>query len=122
MDLIRGRPLEGCYYWWIDTPLLETIRATLTDAAELLAEEELAAGNPTGAGRAARKGLVADPAAEQLWRVLMRAEHAAGNSAGIHDAWTGCLRELAAFDADLEPHPDTITLYRTLTGKPAAGL
>jgi DNA-binding SARP family transcriptional activator len=119
LDLVRGRPLEACYWWWIDTPLLETMRATLVDAAELAAELELATGNAAGAGRAARKGLIADPAAEQLWRMLMRAEHAAGNSAGVHDAWSGCLRELAAFDADLEPHPDTIALYRTLTGKPS---
>jgi two-component SAPR family response regulator len=119
LELVRGRPLEGCYHWWIEAALLETMRATIVDAAELLAELELAAGSSAGAGRAARKGLIADPAAEQLWRMVMRAEHAAGNSAGVHDAWSGCLRELEAFEADLEPHPDTVALYRTLIGKPA---
>ncbi|MFF5265192.1 BTAD domain-containing putative transcriptional regulator [Actinomadura viridis] len=118
LDLVRGRPLEGCYHWWIDTPLLETMRATIVDAAELLAELDLAAGNVSGAGRAARKGLTADPAAEQLWRMLMRAEHAVGNAAGVHEAWSGCLRELAVIDADLEPHPDTVTLYQQLTSRP----
>ncbi|WP_395110242.1 LysM peptidoglycan-binding domain-containing protein [Actinomadura sp. SCN-SB] len=120
LDLVRGRPLEGAYYWWIDTPLLETMRATIVDAAELLADLELAAGHPAGAARAAHKGLIADPAAEQLWRMKMRAEHAAGNSAGVHDAWSACLHELATIDADLEPHPDTVALYRTLTGKPSS--
>jgi hypothetical protein len=53
--------------------------------------------------------------------MVMRAEHAAGSAAGVHDAWSGCLRELTAIDADLEPHPDTVTLYRQLTSRPAAG-
>ncbi|MGP4030104.1 BTAD domain-containing putative transcriptional regulator [Actinomadura sp. 3N407] len=118
LQLVRGRPLEGCYHWWIDTPLLETIRATIVDAAELLAELDLATGAITGAGRAARVGLIADPAAEQLWRMVMRAEHAAGNTAGVHEAWSGCLRELAAVDTELEPHPDTVDLHHRLTRRP----
>ncbi|WP_165966897.1 BTAD domain-containing putative transcriptional regulator [Actinomadura sp. 7K507] len=120
LQLVRGRPLEACYHWWIDTPLLETVRATIVDTAELLAELDLATGAITGAGRAARIGLVADPAAEQLWRMVMHAEHAAGNTAGIHEAWSGCLRELAAIDTELEPHPATVELYHRLTHRPTA--
>ncbi|TDE32126.1 BTAD domain-containing putative transcriptional regulator [Actinomadura sp. 6K520] len=118
LRLVRGRPLEGCYHWWIDSPLLETMRATIVDTAELLAELDLATGAITSAGRAARIGLIADPAAEQLWRMVMHAEHAAGNTAGVHEAWSGCLRELAAVDTELETHPATVELYHRLTHKP----
>ncbi len=80
LRLIRGQPFAGCYYWWLDPALTETVRAQLVDAADLLAELELAAGDPAAAARAARTGLAGDSGAEQLWRALMRAEHAAGNS------------------------------------------
>ena len=120
LELVRGKPLEGCYWWWIDTPLIESMRATVVDAAELLAEYQLATGDAAGAGRAARKGLTSDPSAEQLWRMVMRAEHLAGNTAGVHEAWTNFLKELAAVDPDLEPHPDTIAIYHQFTGRSPA--
>jgi hypothetical protein len=83
LGLIRGRPLTGCYYWWLDLALTETVRAQIVDAADVLAGLELAAGDPAAAGRAARTGLAGDAGAEQLWRALMRAEHAAGNLSGV---------------------------------------
>ena len=83
-------------------------------AAELLAELELAAGDPSAAARAARTGLAGDVAAEQLWRALMRAEHAAGNLAGVREAWSRCLDTMTDIAADGEPHPDTAALYQQL--------
>ena len=41
--LIRGRPFTGCYYWWLDLALTETVRAQIVDAADVLAALETAA-------------------------------------------------------------------------------
>ncbi len=114
LTLIRGKPFTGCYHWWLDLAFTETVRAQIVDAAELLAELELAVGDPSASARAARTGLAGDVAAEQLWRSLMRAEHAAGNLAGVREAWSRCLDTMTDIAADGEPHPDTAALYQQL--------
>ena len=116
LALIRGKPFTGCYHWWLDLAFTETVRAQIVDAAGLLAELELTAGDPSAAARAARTGLAGDVAAEQLWRALMRAEHAAGNLAGVREAWSRCLDTMTDIAADGEPHPDTAALYQELIG------
>jgi DNA-binding SARP family transcriptional activator len=116
LRMIRGQPFTGCYYWWLDVALVETVRAQIVDAAELLASLDLADGSPASSARAARIGLAADSAAEQLWRALMRAEHAAGNLTGVREAWNRCLEVIAEIAADGQPHPDTASLYRDLLG------
>ncbi len=113
--LIGGLPFTGSYFWWIDIPLAETVRAELVDAAETLAELELATGSARAAARAARAGLLAEASAEQLWRAVMRAEHAAGNLAGVTEAWHRCLEAIEDIAPGGEPHPDTAALYRQLT-------
>jgi DNA-binding SARP family transcriptional activator len=118
VSLIGGQPFTGSYFWWIDVPLIETVRAELVDAAEALAEVELAGGSARAAARAARAGLLAEPAAEQLWRVLMRAEHAVGSMAGVTEAWRHCLDAIEEIAPGGEPHPDTAALYRQLTAQP----
>ena len=115
IGLIRGQPFTGSYFWWIDIPLVETVRAEIVDAAEALAEWELATGSARAAARAARAGLLAEAAAEQLWRAVMRAEHAAGNLAGVAEAWRRCLGAIEDVAPEGEPHPDTAALYRQLT-------
>jgi DNA-binding SARP family transcriptional activator len=115
LALVRGEPFAGSYYWWIDIPLLETVRAEIVDAAETVGEFELATGIPRAAARAARAGLAAESSAEQLWRLLMRAEHAAGNTAGVAEAWRRCLEAIEDVAPGGEPHPDTAALYRQLT-------
>jgi DNA-binding SARP family transcriptional activator len=116
LTLIRGKPFTGCYHWWLDLAFTETVRAQIVDAACLLAELELTADDPSAAARAARTGLAGDVAAEQLWRALMRAEHAAGNLAGVREAWSRCLDTMTDIAADGEPHPDTAALYQELIG------
>jgi DNA-binding SARP family transcriptional activator len=115
LTLIRGKPFTGCYHWWLDLAFTETVRAQIVDTAELLAELELRAGDPSASARAARTGLAGDVSAEQLWRALMRAEHAAGNLAGVREAWSRCLDAMTDISADGEPHPDTVALYQQLT-------
>jgi LysM domain len=115
LALVRGEPFTGGYFWWIDIPLIESVRAEVVDAADRLAEIELAAGSPRAAARAARSGLLADASAEQLWRAVMQAEHAAGNLAGVTEAWLRCLDAIRDVAPEGEPHPDTARLYRRLT-------
>jgi DNA-binding SARP family transcriptional activator len=115
LALIRGRPLDGVYLWWIEIPVLESIRADIVDAAESLAERELRADRPQWAAKAARTGLSADLTAEQLWRCLMRAEYDLGNLAGVHEAWTTCLEAISEVSLEGEPHPATARLYHQLT-------
>jgi DNA-binding SARP family transcriptional activator len=117
LGLVRGEPFTGSYFWWIDIPLLETVRAEIVDAAHSLAEFELAAGSPRAAARAALAGLSAEVSAEQLWRLLMRAEYAAGNPAGVAEAWRHCLDAIEDVAPGGEPHPETASLYRQLTGQ-----
>jgi hypothetical protein len=45
----------------------------------------------------------------------MRAEQAAGNLAGVTEAWRRCLHAIEDIAPDGEPHPDTAALYRQLT-------
>jgi DNA-binding SARP family transcriptional activator len=121
MALVRGEPFADCYHWWIDIGLIETIRAEIVDTAELLAQLELAAGDPRASAHAARTGLSAETAAEQLWRALMLAEHEAGNPDGVATAWTGCLDAISEIAPGGEPHPDTEQLFHQLTRGAALG-
>jgi DNA-binding SARP family transcriptional activator len=115
MALVRGEPFADCYHWWIDVGLIETIRAEIIDTAEFLAQLELAAGDSQAAAAAAKAGLAAESAAEQLWRALMRAEFKVGNHEGVNAAWTGCLDAITEIAPGGEPHPDTEQLFHELT-------
>jgi DNA-binding SARP family transcriptional activator len=115
LALVRGEPFAGSFHWWIDIPLMETVRAEIVDAAETLGEFELTTDRPRAAARAARAGLAGETSAEQLWRLVMRAEYAAGNTAGVAEAWHRCLDAIEDVAPGGEPHPDTAALYRQLT-------
>jgi len=91
------------------------MRAEIVDTADLLAQLELEAGDPLAAAHAARIGLSAERAAEQLWRALMRAQYEAGNPDGVADAWTKCLDAIDEIAPDGEPHPDTARLFHQLS-------
>ncbi len=114
LAMIRGQPFTGCYYWWLDIELVEAVGAKIVAAASTLAGLALKRRESAVAARAARIGLVADPTSEQLWRLLMRAEHAAGNLAGVREAWSRCAEAVAEIAADGEPEYATTALYRRL--------
>ncbi|MHB1433454.1 MAG: AfsR/SARP family transcriptional regulator, partial [Streptosporangiaceae bacterium] len=117
LNLVRGEPFGGWPSWWIDIALIETIRAEIVDVAHALARLEIRAGNAAAGCRAARAGLAAESTAEQLWRALMSAEHAAGNPAGVVAAWSSCLAAIAEIDPGADPHPDTQLLFHRLSGQ-----
>src|SRR5215475_335910 len=114
LGLVRGQPFTGCYYWWLEPELVESVRARVVAAAEALATLKLTMRNPAAAARAARIGLAADSSAEQLWRIVMRAEHAAGNLAGVRGAWGRCLDVVSDVAADGQPDPATSAVYGEL--------
>jgi DNA-binding SARP family transcriptional activator len=120
MALVRGRPLDGSRYWWLDASVIEIITAQVVDASLRLAESQLADGDSAAAAASARTGLLADPAAEQLSRVLMRAEYAAGRPAGVTSAWAACHEAIQAVDPAGSPQEETTELYRALSGDDAS--
>ncbi|HWF82589.1 MAG TPA: bacterial transcriptional activator domain-containing protein [Streptosporangiaceae bacterium] len=120
LAMIRGQPFTGCYYWWLDIELIDTVAAKIVTAAATLAELALGKPDAAAAARAARIGLVADATSEQLWRQLMRAEHAAGNLAGVREAWSRCVDAVSEIAVDGEPEPATAALYRQLLNHGAA--
>jgi DNA-binding SARP family transcriptional activator len=117
LGLIRGQQFTGCYYWWLEPELAESVTARIVGTAEALAELALTARDPAAAVRAARVGLAADPSAEQLWRAMMRAEHAAGNLAGVRGAWGRCLDVVSEVAADGQPDSATSAVYSELLGR-----
>jgi DNA-binding SARP family transcriptional activator len=118
VELIRGVPLTsptGRGYEWavVHRTEMETVSA---ETAERIALCYLDRGDHRQASWAARRGLLASPYDERLYRVLMRAAHAAGNPAGVDAVWNELLSVLDA-DLDLvddELHPDTVALYAEL--------
>jgi Bacterial transcriptional activator domain/LysM domain len=117
LELVRGRPFEsarpGSYEWTVVHQA--EMEARIAEVAEQLADRRLEAGDHAGATWAARRGLRASPDNERLYRVLLRAAHAAGNLAGVHAVWNELLRRV---DDDMEPfdslHPETVELYQRL--------
>jgi DNA-binding SARP family transcriptional activator len=120
LAMVRGQPFTGCYYWWLDIELIDAVAAKIVTAAATLAELAIGTRDAAAAARAARIGLVADATSEQLWRLLMRAEHAAGNLAGVREAWSRCVDAVADIAVDGEPEPATATLYFHLLDHGAA--
>ena len=117
ISLVRGQPFTGCFYWWLELELIESVTARIVGAAESLATLSLASQDPAAAVRAARTGLAADSSAEQLWRLMMRAEHAAGNLAGVRGAWDRCLDVAAEVAADGQPDSATSAVYSALIAR-----
>jgi hypothetical protein len=122
LELVRGRPFEGLRS--SDWPILEgigpAIEAAVVDLSGRLAGACLRAGDPRGAEWAARKGLLASPYDERLYRMLLRAADAAGNPAGVESVMAELIKLVAD---DVEPldsvHPNTMDLYRSLTRRRA---
>jgi DNA-binding SARP family transcriptional activator len=127
LELVHGVPLTsptGRGYEWsvVHRTEMETV---IAEVAERLALRYLGVGDHRQANWAARRGLLASPYDERLYRVLMRAADAAGNPAGVDAVWKELLSVLDA-DLDLvddELHPETIALYAALRprGRPRPG-
>lgn len=122
LTLVRGEPFLGVGrgYAWV-APHSGLIVAQVVDAAEELAEMRLAAHDWRAAEWAARQGLRVFPCEERLYRLLMRAAHAAGSMPGVHRAFQELAGAVADPDDGVEPedtiHPETVALLEELTGQ-----
>ncbi len=130
LGLVRGPLLGGLRS--TDWAVLEGLLAEMENAVIQLsiraAEHALADGDGLGAERAVRRGLLAAPYDERLYRLLFLAADRQGNPAGVESAMTELVRlvsgELAlcprapcGAQADLAAwvHPDTVSAYRSVS-------
>jgi DNA-binding SARP family transcriptional activator len=126
LGLVRGEPFTGVGrgYSWVG-PHRGMIVTQVVDAAEELAEVRLATGDWRSAEWAARQGLRAFPCDERMYRLLMRAAHAAGNIPGVQRVFRELCDTVADPDGGAEPedtiHPETIALLEALTGGTGRG-
>ncbi|MHB8457005.1 MAG: AfsR/SARP family transcriptional regulator, partial [Acidimicrobiales bacterium] len=93
LGLIRGRPFEGLTDsgWTLLEGFVASIEGRIIDISCRLASRCLDIGDATHAEWAVRRGLMASPWDERLYRMLMIVNHAAGNRGGMESA----LRSLA---------------------------
>lgn len=135
LELVRGRPFEGLRA--ADWPVLEGIDAHVQDAvvqlALRLADHLLACGDGRGAELAVRRGLVASPYDERLYRLLLAAADHQGNPGGVEAAMDELIVAVAGGPvsrrrgARLDPealawvHPDTVAAYRAFSRRRVSG-
>jgi DNA-binding SARP family transcriptional activator len=118
LSLVRGRPFDGIRSadWSILDGTAPAIESAIVDLSGRLAGERLRAGDPRGAELSARKGLLASPYDERLYRMLLRAADAAGNPGGVESVMTELVRVVADEVEPIESvHPSTLALYRSLS-------
>jgi DNA-binding SARP family transcriptional activator len=120
LGLVHGQPLSATsveYAWGAHE--VHAIEQDISDAAHRLAQRYLDEGQPGDARWAAERGLVADPYCELLYRDLMAAAAATGNSAESHAIMQRLRRTLdvdaGANDADDLLDTSTLELYEQLT-------
>jgi len=118
LSLVRGRPFDGVRSadWSILDGTAPAMESAIVDLSGRLAGERLRAGDPRGAELSARKGLLASPYDERLYRMLLRAADAAGNPGGVESVMTELVRVVADEVEPIESvHPSTLALYRSLS-------
>jgi DNA-binding SARP family transcriptional activator len=134
LALVRGRPFDGLRNgdWAVLEGVLSAIEESVVDLALRLANHELRTGSGRAAAGAARTGLLASPYDERLYRVLLQAADLEGNPAGVERvmaellqvvggaSWGRSPRPAATFDLRAV-HPETASLYRSLSRWGAAG-
>jgi hypothetical protein len=134
LALVRGRPFDGLRNgdWAVLEGVLSAVEEGVVDLALRLANHELRTGSGRGAAGAARIGLLASPYDERLYRVLLQAADLEGNPAGVERVMAELLQVVGGTGAgrssrpgstlDLRSvHPETATLYRSLSRWGVAG-
>jgi hypothetical protein len=122
LHLVRGPVIggitHGTYTWLPRTDLEHRSEELIVEAADRLSAICLAEGDQVAVGRAAGAGLLAAPAAQHLWRHILRAEHALGGNARLAAAVEHMRFALTTSGVDLEP--ETQALIDHLAGVPAS--
>jgi hypothetical protein len=125
LALVRGRPFDGLRRpdWTVTEGIEARAQDVVTGLALRLSDHLLDIDDGPGAAWAARRGLLASPFDERLFRRLMRAADLQGNPAGVESTMRELVRLVGGEDdrhaGDLV-HPDTAALYRTLRRRRSA--
>ena len=116
LDLVKGQPISGVpdkRYVFADRLRNEMI-AMIGDVAHEAATRSLSTGKVRHARMASAIGRMVDPVNEVYWRDGLRAEHQAGDVAGVERLITQLEQSLASIDDDYEPEPETQALIAQL--------
>ncbi|WP_194891690.1 bacterial transcriptional activator domain-containing protein [Catenulispora pinisilvae] len=118
LGLVRGPLLAGRdpgRYGWLAYESVEAeVPAVIADTAVELCGLRLAAGNAEGAVKAVRSGMLASPADEELWRALLRATHATGDTARLEAVVNALWQQTLEMPGDRGLHPKTEALVEEL--------
>lgn len=86
LELVKGQPFSDVkdkYYAWAADELKPTMISAIADAAHELSTRSLRTGKIRDARKGAAVGRMVEPENETHWRNSLRAEHLAGDTAGI---------------------------------------
>ncbi|MFI6596307.1 BTAD domain-containing putative transcriptional regulator [Nonomuraea sp. NPDC050536] len=111
--LLSGRP-PGRYAWLAADELEYDVAAGVADAAHRLCEIKLVHGDPDGAVAAIRAALLLAADDEGLWRDLLRATHATGDTARLRAVVDGLSRRSASHPYGGGMAPETEALIDEL--------
>ncbi|WP_214320879.1 BTAD domain-containing putative transcriptional regulator [Nonomuraea sediminis] len=111
--LLSGRP-PGRYAWLAADELEYDVAAGVADAAHRLCEIKLVHGDPDGAVAAIRAALLLAADDEGLWRDLLRATHATGDTARLRAVADGLSRRSASHPYGGGMAPETEALIDEL--------
>lgn len=124
LRLVRGRPFDGLRQaeWTVLEGFTAEIEELVAEVAAALADILLEGGRPKEAMAAARRGLLASPYDERLYRRLLRCADRDGHPAGVERVMAELLAHLEGSPAapgnafDLAAvHPETASLYASLS-------
>lgn len=119
LSLVRGRPLQdlSSSLWTALEYMAAEMERVVSECALACGEALLDAGDFSGAEWSLQQGLRATPWDERLVRLRMLTADAAGNRAGVEAVMRHLL---VVMEIDGDPrdqlHPETLALYRRLTG------
>jgi DNA-binding SARP family transcriptional activator len=117
LELVRGKPFDDVssgYAWAHVEGFIARAEAIIADAAHLLAQIHLKDGDAATATWAARKGLLAAPGYEVLYRDLMLACEVDGNLGALETIMAELNTLLDVVDPDDSLESETTALYTRL--------
>jgi DNA-binding SARP family transcriptional activator len=112
LALVRGEPLAGSDYQWAE-PHIRRFRSILVDLLARVGNKRLDSGDPVAALAAAERGLRIDTLNEELWRLALAAEGAAGLRGAVERRYRQ-LQTVLDDQLGLAPAHETRALYRRL--------
>lgn len=122
LELVRGKPFDDTpsgYSWAHVEGFIARAEAIVADAAHMLAGIHLENGDASSATWAARKGLLASPGYEVLYRDLMLACEVDGNLAALETIMAELNTLLDTVDPDDNLESETTELYNRLRSRRA---